>query len=629
MLKNSRPIAWAMTQVEKISLVSRLMRNHFPVGGPTRSSFLVTDPGKITETFERFLQELCLLKSFRKTSRFLEQCANESFPRLERAECKLLGQRLMAACEHIYVKRKSMTSGKKLNPAVYRIIQALNAADVPTEVAFTTCSSSSSLASSSAKASPSNQCASSSAKAVLPVERPETTQSVSEFYKHILGDSPLDGEGTESEENMLDEVVSIASSEQAIEKSATGTTFSQFESTSDMALIRLHTDGTRQVAHMRTGATGFAVAAFDGSDNEHATEIPNSTLLSHQKRSSKNFKRPAAASKKAASKKAASKKAESKKAAAKRPASVVAETPGKSQKKGGIHLQAATDQYVVMVYSKDNSWAIRERGGSQLFAVPKKNRTDEEMLAHIKEVVQRLTDGESPGFVKDWARSWHRKCREKRFDQSLLPACLAFILWPFAKFSYSLRAWTISIILLVLKPLFLRKYNFENSVQTQSLKKHKICVFLKRYLLSVVISCYQLLSWFVISCYQLLSVVIIVCYQLLSCKYHGFFELLSKSTWVVISCYQLLSFLVISCYQLLSVVIIICFSPELFHWTIYQSRIQGPGFRVQGFQPGFPASSQELRVWRLDGWMDGWVDVNGWMGGCEWKDEMHGWMQLW
>ena len=363
------------------------MRNHFPVGGPTRSSFLVTDPGKITETFERFLQELCLLKSFRKTSRFLEQCANESFPRLERAECKLLGQRLMAACEHIYVKRKSMTSGKKLNPAVYRIIQALNAADVPTEVAFTTCSSSSSLASSSAKA-------------VLPVERPETTQSVSEFYKHILGDSPLDGEGAESEENMLDEVVSIASSEQAIEKSATGTTFSQFESTSDMALIRLHTDGTRQVAHMRTGATGFAVAAFDGSDNEHATEIPNSTLLSHQKRSSKNFKRPAAASKKAASK-----KAESKKAAAKRPASVVAETPGKSQKKGGIHLQAATDQYVVMVYSKDNSWAIRERGGSQLFAVPKKNRTDEEMLAHIKEVVQRLTDGESPGFVKDWARS--------------------------------------------------------------------------------------------------------------------------------------------------------------------------------------------------------------------------------
>ena len=381
------------------------MRNHFPVGGPTRSSFLVTDPGKITETFERFLQELCLLKSFRKTSRFLEQCANESFPRLERAECKLLGQRLMAACEHIYVKRKSMTSGKKLNPAVYRIIQALNAADVPTEVAFTTCSSSSPLASSSAKASPSNQCASSSAKAVLPVERPETTQSVSEFYKHILGDSPLDGEGAESEENMLDEVVSIASSEQAIEKSATGTTFSQFESTSDMALIRLHTDGTRQVAHMRTGATGFAVAAFDGSDNEHATEIPNSTLLSHQKRSSKNFKRPAAASKKAASKKAASKKAESKKAAAKRPASVVAETPGKSQKKGGIHLQAATDQYVVMVYSKDNSWAIRERGGSQLFAVPKKNRTDEEMLAHIKEVVQRLTDGESPGFVKDWARS--------------------------------------------------------------------------------------------------------------------------------------------------------------------------------------------------------------------------------
>lgn len=211
-----------MANTEKISLVSMLMRNHLPVGGPTRSSFLVTDPDKITETFERFLLELCLMKSFRKTSKFLEQCASDCFPRLERAECKLLGQRLMAACENISVKRKSMTSGKKLNPAVYRIIQALNAADVPTEVGLSKCSSSGSLASSSSKASPRNQCAPSSTKAVLPVEKPETTQSASDFYKNILGDSPLDGEGAESEDNILDEVVSISSSEHAIEKSATG-----------------------------------------------------------------------------------------------------------------------------------------------------------------------------------------------------------------------------------------------------------------------------------------------------------------------------------------------------------------------------------------------------------------------
>ena len=142
-------------------------------------------------------------------------------------------------------------------------------------------------------------------------------------------------------------------------------------------------------------------------------------------------------------------------------------------------------------------------------------------------------------------------------------------------------------------------------------------------LLSVVISCYQLLSWFVISCYQLLSVVIIVCYQLLSCKYHGFLSCYQKALEllsVVISCYQLLSFLVISCYQLLSVVIIICFSPELFHWTIYQSRIQGPGSRVQG--SGIPArvSSQLPGVEGLEiGWMDGW------MCGCEWMD---GWMWM-
>ena len=99
------------------------------------------------------------------------------------------------------------------------------------------------------------------------------------------------------------------------------------------------------------------------------------------------------------------------------------------------------------------------------------------------------------------------------------------------------------------------------SADTVTKKNIKYAFLLKRYLLSVVISCYQLLSWFVISCYQLLSVVIIVCYQLLSCKYHGF-----------LSCYQkaleLLSVVIISSYQLLSVVISCyhhMFFPELFH----------------------------------------------------------------
>lgn len=383
----------AMDKQGKKSLVCRLMRNHLPAGGPTRASFLVTDPEKITDNFEHFVLELCLIKNMRKTARFLAECAAESFPRLERAECQLFGQRIFAACEHIYVKKKSMTSGRKLHPSVHRIIEGLNAADEPDETPVSKISRKSSLASSSSRASGSKDLPSSFS--LLPMEKSEKKQSVANFYKEMLADSSMDEENAESEECVADDIVSISSSEAMAEETIECPKFQQFESTSDMALIRLHPDGSRQVAQMSTGATGFAVAKFEGSDNEHVSEIPNSTLLLYQNNSKNmSLKRPAAAPKQAVAKKTL----------AKRPAAVVAETSGTSQKRDAIHLQAANDQYCVMVY-KNGSWAIRKRGGSQLFAIPKRNKTDEEMLAHVKEAVQRLTNGESISFVRDWARA--------------------------------------------------------------------------------------------------------------------------------------------------------------------------------------------------------------------------------
>eukprot|EP00438_Fugacium_kawagutii_P007579 Skav204923 [mRNA] locus=scaffold526:65191:65679:+ [translate_table: standard] len=162
-----------------------------------------------------------------------------------------------------------------------------------------------------------------------------------------------------------------------------------------MALIRLHSDGSRHVAQMSAGATGFAVGKFEGSDTEHVSEIPNSTLLLYQRNSqSLSMKRPAAAPKTTAGRRTATK----------RPASANIGTAEKSQKRDPIHLQAANDQYCVMVYS-NGSWAIRKRGGSQLFAIPKRDRTDEQQLAHVKDMVQRLTNGESVSFVRDLARA--------------------------------------------------------------------------------------------------------------------------------------------------------------------------------------------------------------------------------
>lgn len=382
-VQDLKEIVGAMGRQEKRSLARRLMKNHLPVGGPPRASFLVTDPNKITENFEKFLLELCLIKNLRKTANFLEDCAGESFPRFERAECKLFGQRVLAACENIYVKKKSMTSGRKLHPAVHRIIEAMNAAERSTV---------SKLDSQSSFASSSQELPSSSSS-LLPVERKE--QSVANFYQEMLGDSPVNHENAESEGCIEDDIVSISSSEAATQKKIECKKSQQFESTSDMALIRLHSDGSRQVAQMSAGATGFAVGKFEGSDTEHVSEIPNSTLLLYQKNvQSMNMKRPAAAPKTTAGQRTV----------AKRPASANIGTSEKSQKRDPMHLQAANDQYCVMVYS-NGSWAIRKRGGSQLFAIPKRNRTDEQQLAHVKEAVERLTNGESVSFVRDWARA--------------------------------------------------------------------------------------------------------------------------------------------------------------------------------------------------------------------------------
>ena len=122
-------------QEELISKVSKMMRAHCPPGGPASSTFLQADPEHIIEKLESLVKELVMLKEVRKTAKFLGQCAQMAFPRMPSAEHKVLGERLLAACEHIAVKRKSATTGKKTAPAVYRIIMALNVASLSLPVA--------------------------------------------------------------------------------------------------------------------------------------------------------------------------------------------------------------------------------------------------------------------------------------------------------------------------------------------------------------------------------------------------------------------------------------------------------------------------------------------------------------
>ena len=88
----------------------------------------------------------------------------------------------------------------------------------------------------------------------------------------------------------------------------------------------------------------------------------------------------------------------------KKSAEVAAEVTASSP---ALHLQAATQEYVVMLYKSPPAWAIRERCGQkkQVFSIPVKDRTPEQMLSLVKGAIQRLTSGEDKESVKAWARA--------------------------------------------------------------------------------------------------------------------------------------------------------------------------------------------------------------------------------
>jgi len=100
-------------QEEMIAVVAKVLRAHCPPGGPATTTYLQADPEQIIEKLEPVIQDLVMLKEVRNTSKFLSQCAQMAFPRMLPAECKVFGERLLAAFEHVVVKRKSATTGKK------------------------------------------------------------------------------------------------------------------------------------------------------------------------------------------------------------------------------------------------------------------------------------------------------------------------------------------------------------------------------------------------------------------------------------------------------------------------------------------------------------------------------------
>ena len=344
----------------------KAFRNCSP-GGPESQKFLVADPDALVENHEALCLELLQLQR-RMTVNFLQTAIGKSFPRLTPGECLAWAQRLDAGLKHIILKKKQSTSGKKLNAAVWRIIQQLGPEAFQGDFSSSS-SSRPSFASTAKSRLPSGSDPVLDAKAVLAKT------------KTALGEDFLEDEEMSEKSNAS--VVSVASS---------GQDYQQYFDNASMCMVRLLPSGQFVQSIMQPGKNGFAVATFPPETIEIATELPNSLLLQFQETTSTK-KKPAA-----------------KIYAKKRPAAALTATASSASKAANAAAPVAGDPFKSpfdLMYYKEpkHSWAIRQRGGKQLFQITCQHRPKESLKDMMLQAVKKLEAGEPADGVRDWCRS--------------------------------------------------------------------------------------------------------------------------------------------------------------------------------------------------------------------------------
>ena len=255
-----------------------------------------------------------------------------------------------------------------MNAAVWRIIQQLGPEAVQGELSSSS-SSRPSFASTAKSRLPSGSDPVLDAKAVLAKT------------KTALGEDFLEDEEMSEKSNAS--VVSVASS---------GQDYQQYFDNASMCMVRLLPSGQVVQSIMQPGKNGFAVATFPPETIEIATELPNSLLLQFQETTSTK-KKPAA-----------------KIYAKKRPAAALTATASSASKAPNAAAPVAGDPFKSpfdLMYYKEpkHSWAIRQRGGKQLFQITCQHRPKESLKDMMLQAVKKLEAGEPADGVRDWCRS--------------------------------------------------------------------------------------------------------------------------------------------------------------------------------------------------------------------------------
>lgn len=364
--------------------------------------YLQVDLDNVVEAYQDVLVLLLKLTPRLNVS-VLSHAASSAFE-VTAQEANAWARSMVSAVSHCQSKRRSCSSGKKLPPAVFRIVQALQEVTSP-RGAPVTCSSKSSLSS--------NQ----SIDLTKPVKQGRSRSPCKRDA--ILA---LYGAGGKVENKPVlpvgeDEVCILSSQETSCTPSPTvgksgqqpASKCVQYVDPLAKALVRVADGKVIATAKMLPGPDGFARGVFPGETEEHCTDMPNLYLLPPV------MKKPAAAVRK---KPAALQPAPSEEEAVDEDLPEDLHTdPGHQEQEDGLSPEEANLlqssgrpkpelKYQKMYYKASGAWAVRQGfcAKKQLFQIKNSNKTKEELEKIVDAALIKLSEGMLEEAVKTWAR---------------------------------------------------------------------------------------------------------------------------------------------------------------------------------------------------------------------------------
>ena len=271
--------------IDKDELV-KLLRGNLP--HPDDKKYGCSEMDSVVENHQELILEMAQ-RCPNITAKLLRDGAIDAY-KMKPWECKMFADRMHDALAYCRAKSKSMTSGKKLQPAVYHIAKALRGPPVKTDAAD---------ASQKRKSRTQPQLALQDGPEVKVAREESSRAAILALYGMKEAGSSTAIEKPSSSRRLAEQLT-ISSDDTDLDlfsrpaASKTGSagsapSYKEYLDSGLLCLVRLHKDGRVQKAKMAEGPAGFALATFPG-EAAIATELPNMMLTVKSEKGNKAMK---------------------------------------------------------------------------------------------------------------------------------------------------------------------------------------------------------------------------------------------------------------------------------------------------------------------------------------------------